>query len=218
MVANCHDSQEVGPGVVKHIRVLPIREHGVSSAVWKEPVPLRNLRAQLPSMEPPSPELVTEEFEFLVTLALSMGVHLHVENVVSDGACQFRALALQLWGDQEKHIEVREAALRQLTTHSAQYEDFVADQHFSEYCGKMNQLHTWGDHLTLQAVAYVYRLQVNLFTTNPENIFLRISPSNDGAFFQQVWLGFFAEVHYVSLTVEGAEATASSTGGHPQNR
>jgi len=59
-----------------------------------------------------------------------------------------------------------------------------------------------GDHLTLQAAADVYRLQVNLFTTNSENSLLRISPSFDGAFSQQAWLGLIAEVHYVSLTVE----------------
>jgi len=59
-----------------------------------------------------------------------------------------------------------------------------------------------GDHLTLQAAADVYSLQVNLFTTHGENNLLHISPSNHGAFSKRVWLGFVAaENHYVSLTV-----------------
>jgi len=147
--------------------------------------------------------------ERLTDSALSRGMH--VENVASDGACQFRALALQLWGDQEKHIQVREAVVRQLTAHSAQYEAFVEGQSFSEYCEKMKQRQTWGDHLTLQAAADVYRLQVNLFTTYRENDLLRISPSNHGAFSQQVWLGFVAEMHYVSLTGGNSIAMTSNS-------
>jgi len=143
MVAKCHGTQEDGPGVWKHIRVLTLREHGVSCAVRKEPVQLRNLKAQLPSVKPPSPELVTEDFEIFKTLAFSMGIHLRVENVVGDGACQFRALALQLWHDQEKHIEVREAAISQLTKEPAQYESIVGGQSFSEYCEQMKQRRTW---------------------------------------------------------------------------
>jgi len=206
MVANCHGSHEDGPGVLKHIRVLAQREYGISRAAMEEPVPLRKLQTQLPS---PSPELVTDGLERLTDSALSRGMH--VENVASDGACQFRALALQLWGDQEKHIQVREAVVRQLTAHSAQYEAFVEGQSFSEYCEKMKQRQTWGDHLTLQAAADVYRLQVNLFTTYRENDLLRISPSNHGAFSQQVWLGFVAEMHYVSLTGGNSIAMTSNS-------
>jgi len=156
----------------------------------------------VPSAELPSPERMTEGLQLLSTLALSKGMQLSIENVVGDGACQFRALALQLWSDQEKHIEVREATVGQLTAQSAKYEALVEGQTFSDYREQMKQRQTWEDHLTLQAAADVYSVQVNLFTTHDENTLQHISPSNHSACSKKVWLGFVAaEKHNVSLTV-----------------
>jgi len=104
-----------------------------------------------------------------------------MRNVESDGACQFRALAQQLWGDEEHHAAVRATVVRYLREHPPLFHETSVNQSvevgdtceivelaaptYEEYCDLMSQPTTWGDQITLRACASAYGATVCLITT-----------------------------------------------------
>ena len=86
----------------------------------------------------------------------------------ADGNCQFRALADQLFNDQERHAELRIAAVNQLRSEPEYYGAFVHDEDWESYVQRMKQDGEWGDQGTLQAVADAYKVTVHLYSANPD--------------------------------------------------
>merc|ERR1712232_1135940 len=73
-------------------------------------------------------------------------------SVIADGNCQFRALSVGLFGDQEKHAQIRQHVVAQLKANPDRYESFVQGS-FDEYVHRMGKDGEWGDNVTLQAAA-----------------------------------------------------------------
>ena len=96
------------------------------------------------------------------------------------------------------HGEVREAAVAQLMDDPERYRGFAVGTSFDEYVGRMMQPNTWGDNLSLQAIADAYNVEVCCLTTYGANSIIRLKPAT-GKAAQQIWLGFYAEFHYNSL-------------------
>jgi len=140
--------------------------------------------------------------------------------IVGDGACQFRAVADQLFGDQEAssqtkinempffsfsppllppqlHREVRHAAVEQLRRGEEEYRDFTAGS-FGSYVARMSQPVEWGDNLSLQAIADAFTVEICCFTSYRSNSTIVISPLREKAA-NRIYLGFYAEFHYSSL-------------------
>lgn len=124
---------------------------------------------------------------------------LRARNIRGDGACQFRSIADQLFGDQELHEKVRLRSVEWLATHAKVYAGFAVGQSFEEYLARMAETTTWGDNLSLQAIADAYHLQVCIVSSFPQRRFLSVYPLNGPRPTQQAWLGFYAEYHYTSL-------------------
>jgi len=124
---------------------------------------------------------------------------LRAREIKGDGACQFRAVADQLYGDQGLHAEVRRRAVAQLEARPDMYAGFAVGESFGEYVQRMSEPDTWGDNLSLQAIADSYDIQVCIMSSFLERRFLCICPSGGRRPSQQVWLGFYAEYHYTSL-------------------
>ncbi|CAK0882524.1 unnamed protein product [Prorocentrum cordatum] len=125
---------------------------------------------------------------------------LRARPIKGDGACQFRAVADQLWRDQELHPFARDQALSQLRRDAGRYAGFAdCEGGFGAYLDRMRAAAEWGDNLTLQAIADTYRVQICMVTTYLERGFLHISPWGAGGAANQIWLGFYAEYHYTSL-------------------
>ncbi|GFH16550.1 OTU domain-containing protein, partial [Haematococcus lacustris] len=122
-----------------------------------------------------------------------------MEKVVKgDGACQFRSLSDQLYGDADHHAFVRQQVVQHLRAHAAQYSPFVPDSGYDSYCADMGKQGTWGDHVTLQAAADHFGLRINVLSSYPDTAVLTILPESTKS--QRVlWLSFWAEVHYNSL-------------------
>eukprot|EP00929_Paragymnodinium_shiwhaense_P112611 TRINITY_DN80869_c0_g1_i1.p1 TRINITY_DN80869_c0_g1~~TRINITY_DN80869_c0_g1_i1.p1 ORF type:complete len:302 (+),score=45.09 TRINITY_DN80869_c0_g1_i1:104-907(+) len=143
----------------------------------------------------PDDEVLTGEYQLRAKLS---GFGLSAKTIIGDGACQFRAVADQLYGDQELHALVRGAAVEQLRSQANRYAGFAVAESFTEYLQRMAQPQTWGDNLSLQALADRYNIQVCLVTTYTTNSFICLMPSG-GRPVRQIWLGFYAEYHYTSL-------------------
>lgn len=157
---------------------------------------LKDLKPRSP-VEPPAPDEV-ESAEARLCWALS-DYGLRARDITGDGACQFRAVADQLFGDQALHWKVRARAVDQLRAHEAEYRDFAVTENFEEYLRRMARPTTWGDNLSLQAVADAYSVQVCILSSFMEKRFLCIRPASGQQPILEVWLGFFAECHYTSL-------------------
>ncbi|CAI5945338.1 unnamed protein product, partial [Closterium sp. NIES-65] len=118
--------------------------------------------------------------------------------MVGDGNCQFRALADQLFRNANRHAAVRQAVVQQMRAHSERYSPYVPDS-FSRYLRHMARNGEWGDHITLQAAADKYGAKINLITSYPGDQFLiEIFPCQ-GKPTRELWLSFWAEVHYNSV-------------------
>ena len=76
---------------------------------------------------------------------------LREQPIVGDGACMFRAVADQLWGDQERHVQVRQRAIEMLRKQKDHFAAFVPDDEtFDQYLTRMARPAEWGDNLMLQ--------------------------------------------------------------------
>lgn len=57
----------------------------------------------------------------------------------------------------------------------------------------MEQLGTWGDHVSLQAIADAFGLRINILTSYPDSPFIAISPATEKSH-RCLYLSFWAEV------------------------
>lgn len=147
-------------------------------------------------------------------------------DVRGDGNCQFRAIAHQLFGDENFHEQVRMAAVsyiqrcRQRYNYSVQivliyystyhnsdlllrYEPFMSRK-YNLYLKQMASTDggtcSWGDHLTLDAIANVYNMRVWCIESSVQYECTRISPENESFSTNDIYVGHIEEWHYVSVT------------------
>jgi hypothetical protein len=101
--------------------------------------------------------------------------------VASDGNCQFRAIAHQLCGNDERHDAVRKRVVGQLALESERYAEFcmvedAEDADFESFVRRMGNDGEWGDAVTLQAAADVYGIVVCLVTNYQKRGVFRVEP------------------------------------------
>ncbi|KAJ8613500.1 hypothetical protein CTAYLR_002172 [Chrysophaeum taylorii] len=134
-------------------------------------------------------------------------------DIKGDGACQFRAVSHQLFDDERHHKIVRVRAIDQLAKtrpsvhdcevyiskpHSTSVSVKTVGEDFDAYLGAMKLDTCWGDALTLQACADVFRVRILLVTTYDSNFELVIEPEAEPAL-REIWIGFHSEMHYISV-------------------
>eukprot|EP00878_Enallax_costatus_P012281 GHUV01012828.1.p1 GENE.GHUV01012828.1~~GHUV01012828.1.p1 ORF type:complete len:186 (+),score=61.13 GHUV01012828.1:835-1392(+) len=151
---------------------------------------------------------------------------LQERSIVGDGNCQFRAIADQLYGTQDRHVEVRQQVVQQLCSHPERYRDYVTTD-YEQYVSSMSQPGSWGDHVTLQAAADVFDTRICVLSSFLDNCVISIQPlQQDGQQQGQeqledelkeqrlpadtLWLAFWAEVHYNSLAAKAPASPSES--------
>lgn len=95
-----------------------------------------------------------------------------IKPMLEDGACLFRAVAEQVYGDQSMHDEVRKNCMNYMIKNSDYYSNYVTED-FKSYIDRKRDLHTYGNHLEMQAMAELYNrpFEVYQYTTEPINTF-----------------------------------------------
>jgi hypothetical protein len=124
---------------------------------------------------------------------------LRERKIAGDGNCQFRAVADQLFGSQDQHGAVRDCALEQMRARPDVYQGFAVGESFDEYLKRMASAGSWGDNLSLQAIADSYQIVINLITSFAAAKNLVVISPNRCDPVGEIWLGFYAEFHYVSI-------------------
>ena len=78
--------------------------------------------------------------------------------IAGDGNCLFRAIAHQVFGNEERHMEVRLACVSEMERHPDDYAPFLLEEEgwegpgaFAEYCKAMSSPREWGGNLEVIA-------------------------------------------------------------------
>lgn len=147
----------------------------------------------------------------LATLAPRLEEHgLARLDTPAHGNCQFEAVT-RTAGLQMSHGELRRVACE----HMKKFRDLFSDHHvgdYDAYITKMERPGTWGDQLTLTAIAHYLRRPIYVITdtTDPTYILEATPPStiSEEAWGEPIWLVHYAERHYEATAPAPAPASA----------
>eukprot|EP00759_Apiculatamorpha_spiralis_P005321 PhF_6_TR13225/c0_g1_i1/m.20914 len=134
-----------------------------------------------------------------------------------DGNCQFRSIAHQLYGDQERHLEIRAAAVHHFETHRADFNFlFENAEEAKAYIDEMRTPKTWGDELTLKMICEGLGVTIHVVSSTGSNYYHKYVPAeeyvqstaecgspttkqNRGAV--NIFLGYISPIHYNSIVL-----------------
>ncbi|XGW18383.1 hypothetical protein V3C99_002762 [Haemonchus contortus] len=110
------------------------------------------------------------EADFARLLKRTRGFEIKV--VRGDGACMFRAVADQLYADQDMHGEVRRLCMDYMERNRDHFAPFVAEN-FSSYVARKRQPGQHGNHVELQAISEMFARPIEIYeySENPRNVF-----------------------------------------------
>lgn len=117
-----------------------------------------------------------------------------------DGNCQFRACSWNLFGSEDRHKVVRQRAVDHIRATRCEYEVFFeTEASFERYLRQMARSGTWGDEITLRAIADSFVCTIHIITSVESNWYLRYDPQKDGQPVQSkrhVFLAYISPIHY----------------------
>ncbi|XP_035894544.1 OTU domain-containing protein 5-B isoform X2 [Anopheles stephensi] len=89
-----------------------------------------------------------------------------------DGACLFRAISLQIYGDQDMHEVIRQQTMDYIYKNREYFAQFVTED-IADYVERKRANHVHGNHIEIQAMSEMYNRSVELYCyqTKPTNIF-----------------------------------------------
>uniref|UniRef100_A0A5K3EZS4 ubiquitinyl hydrolase 1 n=1 Tax=Mesocestoides corti TaxID=53468 RepID=A0A5K3EZS4_MESCO len=97
---------------------------------------------------------------------------LKVVRVHGDGACLFRSVSHQVYGDEEKHEIVRKQVVDYMYKNREHFSQYVTED-FDHYLHRKRQPTCYGNHLEIQAISELYNRPVEIYYNNvvPINVF-----------------------------------------------
>ncbi|XP_071553864.1 OTU domain-containing protein 5-B isoform X2 [Temnothorax nylanderi] len=119
-----------------------------------------------------------------------------LKKMAEDGACLFRAVADQVYGDQEMHGIVRKHCMDYIASNQEFFSHFVAED-FSTYVDRKRQEYVHGNHIEMQAMSEMYNRSIQLYcySTEPVNIFHTMVESDN----EPIRLSYQRGSHYNSI-------------------
>lgn len=95
-----------------------------------------------------------------------------VKDMVEDGACLFRAISLQIYGDQDMHEIIRQQTMDYIYQNREYFKQFVTED-INNYITRKRANHVHGNHIEIQAMSEMYNRSVELYCyqLEPINIF-----------------------------------------------
>ncbi|XP_058450525.1 OTU domain-containing protein 5-B [Malaya genurostris] len=95
-----------------------------------------------------------------------------IKDMVEDGACLFRAISLQIYGDQDMHEVIRQQTMDYIYQNREYFAQFVTED-IDSYISRKRANHVHGNHIEIQAMSEMYNRSVELYCyqLEPINIF-----------------------------------------------
>jgi len=122
-----------------------------------------------------------------------------IKKMKEDGSCLFRAVADQIYGDQEMHAVVRDHCMNYIEHNSDHYSQYMTET-VADYVERKRFLGVHGNHLEIQALSEMYNRPIHIYcySAEPINIFQGGNVKND-AINVPVRLCYHRAVHYNSI-------------------
>ncbi|BFZ08965.1 hypothetical protein BsWGS_12004 [Bradybaena similaris] len=146
--------------------------------------------------QPPDvPENITE-LEQWFEQALKEKKGFIIKKMGEDGACLFRAVADQVYGDQEMHGVVRKHCLDYMSKNADFYSQYVTED-FTMYINRKRMDSCHGNHLEIQAVTELFNrpVEVYQYSLEPMNTFDTAYKTDN----PPIRLSYHGNVHYNSI-------------------
>ncbi|XP_005185748.1 OTU domain-containing protein 5-A isoform X2 [Musca domestica] len=95
-----------------------------------------------------------------------------LKQVEEDGACLFRAISLQIYGDEEMHDVIRQHTMDYIYKNREYFSHFVTED-INNYIKRKRRKESHGNHIEIQAVSEIYSrpVEVYCYKPTPINIF-----------------------------------------------
>ncbi|KAI1727183.1 OTU-like cysteine protease domain-containing protein [Ditylenchus destructor] len=129
----------------------------------------------------------------------------------------FRAVADQIYGDEEMHDNVRSLCMDYIAKNRDHFSQFVTED-FDLYLRRKREMDTHGNHVELQAVSEIFLRPIEIYeySIDPINTFHPISPeANTGHENPPLRLSYHGTVHYNSV-IDPFSATVGVGLGLPE--
>ncbi|XP_035377809.1 OTU domain-containing protein 5-A isoform X3 [Electrophorus electricus] len=119
-----------------------------------------------------------------------------IKKMKEDGACLFRAVADQVYGDQDMHEVVRKHCMDYLMKNADYFSNYVTED-FTTYISRKRKNNCHGNHIEMQAMAEMYNRPVEVYQygTEPINTFHGIHQNND----EPIRVSYHRNIHYNSV-------------------
>ncbi|XP_062854655.1 OTU domain-containing protein 5-A [Trichomycterus rosablanca] len=119
-----------------------------------------------------------------------------IKKMKEDGACLFRAVADQVYGDQDMHEVVRKHCMDYLMKNADYFSNYVTED-FTTYINRKRKNNCHGNHIEMQAMAEMYNRPVEVYQygTEPINTFHGIHQNND----EPIRVSYHGNIHYNSV-------------------
>ncbi|XP_071477958.1 uncharacterized protein [Diadema antillarum] len=152
-----------------------------------------------------------EEIEERFSRALKEKKGFIIKTMVPDGACLFRSVADQVYGDQEWHAIVRGHCMDYMTKNADYFSQFVTED-FATYVARKRLDSCHGNHVEMQALSEMYNrnIEVYMYSTEPINTFHTINKTDN----DPIRVSYHRNVHYNSV-VDPHKATIGVGLGMP---
>lgn len=121
---------------------------------------------------------------------------LSIKKMGEDGACLFRAVADQVYGDQEMHGAMRKLCMDYMAKNSDYFSQYVTED-FEKYVERKRCDHIHGNHIEMQAISEMFNrpIEVYHYGTEPINIF----HGNHSSDSEPIRLSYHRNIHYNSI-------------------
>lgn len=121
-----------------------------------------------------------------------------INRMSSDGACMFRAVADQIYGDQDMHSVVRQHCMDYMVKNEEFFSKYITEN-FTSYIIRKRFDHTFGNHVELHALSEMYNRNVEVYqySCDPINTFSSRSQTDD--VYPPIRLSYHANIHYNSI-------------------
>lgn len=95
-----------------------------------------------------------------------------INEIAEDGACLFRSISLQIYGDQDMHEVIRQQTMDYIYKNREYFAQFVTED-INAYVKRKRENHVHGNHIEIQAISEIYNRAVELYCykTEPINTF-----------------------------------------------
>ncbi|XP_054168830.1 OTU domain-containing protein 5-A-like [Oppia nitens] len=119
-----------------------------------------------------------------------------IKQMGEDGACLFRAVADQIYGDQEMHASVRKLCMDYMAKNGDYFSQYVTED-FGAYIERKRLNHIHGNHIEMQAMSEIFNrpIEVYHYSCEPINIFQGCHQTDN----EPIRLSYHKNIHYNSI-------------------